>query len=394
MALDSVEGFFGIELSKKCKTAEWKGPEEVEDNTEVKLQLSHACLGVDAKEGERNVVDVTTADIYGKEVTHTIVSLQIGHTEMVALNLGFLEKSTFKLVKGNGPVHLSGAYLHALGDMSDDESDSDEESEEEDVPDLVKAAEKKETVSDEKPEQKDKAQEAKKDTTKVEPVTKKKAEPKFDSKKKPEKEEDADSDEDDDEDEDDDSEDEEGEQGLLDDEASEDDEDDDEEMNMDDDGDELDSDEDDLDDEDDESDDDLSDEDEESDEEEELVPPKAKKAKVLTNGHKDDKQKTPVKKQEQKAKQQDEKQTPNKPKTPDVTEKKGKTPKSDKKKEKDAKTPVAAPASIEEVKKKLLKSPNLPKTVEKFKNFMKSAHKVTDDGDVTGLWDWLQKNKK
>eukprot|EP00795_Rhopilema_esculentum_P015338 gene15338-6559_t len=283
MALDSVEGFFGIELSKKCKTAEWKGPEEVEDNTEVKLQLSHACLGADAKEGERNVVDVTTADIYGKEVTHTIVSLQIGHTEMVALNLGFLEKSTFKLVKGNGPVHLSGAYLHALGDMSDDESDSDEESEEEDVPDLVKAAEKKETVSDEKPEKKDKAPEAKKDTT---------------------------------------------------------------------------------------------------------------KAKVLTNGHKDDKQKTPVKKQEQKAKQQEEQKTPNNPKTPDVTDKKGKTPKSDKKKEKDAKTPVAAPASIEDVKKKLLKSPNLPKTVEKFKNFMKSAHKVTDDGDVTGLWDWLQKNKK
>jgi len=57
------------------------------------------------------------------------------------------------------------------------------------------------------------------------------------------------------------------------------------------------------------------------------------------------------------------------------------------------KTPKT-PLSVEEVKSKLLKSPNLPKTAEKFKNFMKNTHKLTDEKEVQGIWDWLQKNKK
>merc|ERR1719154_908556 len=112
-------------------------------------------------------------------------------------------------------------------------------------------------------------------------------------------------------------------------------------------------------------------------------PPKAKKSKIVMNGRgKDEKTKTPNKKAD------------NAPaKTPDA---KDKTPKSNKKGEiktpKGAKTP--ATPNLEDVKKKLLKSPNLPKTAEKFKNFMKSAHRVTEDDTLKGLWDWVQKSKK
>lgn len=362
MAQTSSEAFFGIELSGKKKEFVWNGPEETEDDVETKLQILQACLGAGAKEGERNIVDVTTTDVDGKDVTHTIVSMRLGQTEMARMDLGFVDKVTFKLVKGNGPVHFCGLLLHAYAPMSDDEDDEDT-SEEEDVPELVKASEKK-AIADEKPAKGEKKAPAKKAEVEkpVAPVKAKKG--------KQEAEIDDESDEDE----------EMGGKGLVDDEASEGSEEEDDDEEMSDEGDELDSDED----------DDLDDEDI-SEEEEEIEPPKSKKAKVVANGHKDDKAKTPGKKQTPKKVDTPKKQAESKAKPANAGEQK--TPKNEKKDGKDAKTPKSAP-NVEEVKKKLMKSPNLPKTAEKFKNFMKSAHRVTDDKEVKGIWDWLQKNKK
>jgi len=42
-----------------------------------------ACLGAAAKEGERNVVEVTADDEDGEEVTHAILSMRVGGTEQV-----------------------------------------------------------------------------------------------------------------------------------------------------------------------------------------------------------------------------------------------------------------------------------------------------------------------
>ena len=45
--------------------------------------LLQACLGASAKEGERNVVEVTVDNEEGEEVTHTLLSMRVGGTEQV-----------------------------------------------------------------------------------------------------------------------------------------------------------------------------------------------------------------------------------------------------------------------------------------------------------------------
>lgn len=42
-------------------------------------------MGATAKEGERNVVQITTENDEGEEVTHTILSLKVGLNEQVRL---------------------------------------------------------------------------------------------------------------------------------------------------------------------------------------------------------------------------------------------------------------------------------------------------------------------
>merc|ERR1712141_344463 len=356
--------------------------DETEDDVETKLQILQACLGANAKDGERNIIDVTVSDADGKEATHTILS-------MARVDLGFVEKVKFKLAKGNGPVHLCGSLLRAYSPFSDEDED---ESDDEDIPELVTP--QKKADADEKPGikgEKKQPQVGKKDVSELANKSGvKKSSIMADEAGKKSKDKKANVEEDDETSEEDD-EDEallKG-KGLLVDEASEDEEDDDD---MSDEGDELDSDEDEeLDDEDDDDLEDMSDEEEESEEEEKLEPPKAKKPKVVANGHKDDKGKSPGKKQEAKKAETPKSHPEVKGKTPKSADKK--TPKGEKKDGKDAKTPKSAP-SIDEVKTKLLKSPNLPKTAEKFKNFMKNAHKLTDEKEVQGVWEWLQKNKK
>ena len=50
--------------------------------------------------------------------------------------------------------------------------------------------------------------------------------------------------------------------------------------------------------------------------------------------------------------------------------------------------------NLNDLKKKLLASPSLPKKYEKFVNLMKNAHKVTDEKEIKTTWEFLQKNKK
>ena len=94
---DNVTFRSGVELSSKQKEARWP-VEDVEPDVQLRLELRQvfstvrlslinrtrqACLGTKAKAGERNVVEVTTENENGEEVTHTILSLTVGGMEQV-----------------------------------------------------------------------------------------------------------------------------------------------------------------------------------------------------------------------------------------------------------------------------------------------------------------------
>ncbi|EDV22761.1 uncharacterized protein TRIADDRAFT_58657 [Trichoplax adhaerens] len=49
------------------------------------------------------------------------------------------------------------------------------------------------------------------------------------------------------------------------------------------------------------------------------------------------------------------------------------------------------PMNVDEIKKKLGKSPNLPKKPEKFQNFMKHNFNVTSEEVIGNLWQWVSK---
>lgn len=127
----------------------------------------------------------------------------------------------------------------------------------------------------------------------------------------------------------------------------------------DDDDDEVDSDDDDEEEEDDVEEGEDGESEEESEEEDEPVAPVSKKRKT-------------------------EAETP-------VAVKNGK-PAAEKKVKKAPVTP--AKPNLNELKKKLLASPSLPKKYEKFANLMKNAHKITDDKEIKNTWEFLQKSKK
>merc|ERR1712228_203466 len=142
--VDTHEEFWGITLSGDKKTYTWDPTKDNEEDVEHKIQVTQACLGHKAKDGERNVVEVTTEDDNGKKVTCTVVSLRVGFIECIHLELGFTNPLKFVLKDGNGPISLCGVHLQALPlDLNDDESGSESE---EEVPQLVAPVAKKEKI--------------------------------------------------------------------------------------------------------------------------------------------------------------------------------------------------------------------------------------------------------
>merc|ERR1712168_873681 len=156
--VDTNEEFWGITLTGERKVHTWN-PVEAEEDVEHKIQVTQACLGQKAKEGERNVIEVTTEDDDGKKISCAIVSLRVGFAECMHLELGFTNPVKFMLKEGNGPISLCGVHLSALPldlDNNDMES-SDEDDEDEEVPMLVEAEKggaKVEELPDEKEEEK------------------------------------------------------------------------------------------------------------------------------------------------------------------------------------------------------------------------------------------------
>lgn len=392
MAALERQHFWGCTLAKEKPEVKWLSTSEV-DIGEVdvlnQLVLTQACLGSKAKDNVSHVVQVTTTGVSGDTITQPIVVLGSG-VRQVECRLEFSAVATFKLIEGTGPVHLSGSHVQVLSDRDFEESEG--ASEDEGIASGKQSPVKGKTKPSPSPSPGEQAPPAKRAKLELEndvsegegssddeddddePVelvpikdVKAKKKPAVETKKLPQKAA---------------SPDKKAKSNLLEKEAEEGIEESEDEMEESDDEDEDDDkkdedfDEDDSDEEegDDGEDDDESDE-EESEDDDEIA--NAILAKNKLRGHVNGK-KTPDKKRP-------DRRTPQK-KTPDT-----RTPK---------KTSVEASVNLEKtpdittVKQKLLKSPNLPKKMDKFRNFMKTNMRVTDEKVVKELWGWLQQNKK
>jgi len=412
------ECFWGCVLSKAKRECSWNA-EEDDDDSEIDinhtLRLSQACLDANVKDKDRNVVQVTTTDVKDTECTSTIVSLRLGLLEQCALGVNFNAPAKFKLVEGSGPVHLVGNYIQGVSEdllSTKDSCCEDEESEEApfnilkpkrppavstDEPKSKKAKVEEEKDEDESEEQSDEEMEVEIKAP-VSAANVKSKQPQA----KPAVKENAKISEkvDDDEAEESEEEDSEEEDESEEEESEEEDESEEEEEEEEEESDEEESD----------DDDDDEDDDSEEDEDEEivtaLVGKKGKDAskKPLTNGvaqsSKKGDSKPPAKVAPPKT---DKKQEKTPVAAPSKTDKKQEktpvaaTPKADKTQEKtpgkkSRKSP-APPKDIKAIKEQLLKMQNLPKTPEKFKNFMK-GFKVEDDSKVKELWKWVEENRK
>ncbi|XP_030841322.1 mitotic apparatus protein p62 isoform X3 [Strongylocentrotus purpuratus] len=335
------EYFWGATLSKDKKIFKWD-PEsdflddeddDEEDSISHFLFLKQAVLGVEAKDDDRNVIEVETINFDGDTVIQPLLSLRLGLNESTNLDIGLQPPVTFKLALGSGPVYLSGQ--HALDLQEDEEFGKDFEGAE-----AYEVGDEDLEDEDEGEEDEEEEETPKKGSPKR--IVKKIAAVKGRMKGKGDEL-------DEDEDEDDDEEEEEEEEiqtakgkkrpapsakgpakkmALGDD----DDEDDDEEDDEDEEG--------------------MDDEDEEEEEEDSSPAKPAKKAKGKVNG----------------------------------TAKPKGTPKSQANKgSKEKKT-----YSLEDMKQDLIKSPSKPKKEEKFKNFVKSKFHLSEGKKIQELWGWYK----
>uniref|UniRef100_A0A1X7T2G0 Nucleoplasmin core domain-containing protein n=1 Tax=Amphimedon queenslandica TaxID=400682 RepID=A0A1X7T2G0_AMPQE len=125
-----METFWGKTLSSKNKVFEFE--EEEEEGLETTIQLRGACLGYadNMNPKERNIIAVTVENEDDEEERFVIASLRLDGVEQVSLSLSIQPPAKFELIKGSGPVHLTGAMTTEMS-MSDYEDDSDDEEEQE-----------------------------------------------------------------------------------------------------------------------------------------------------------------------------------------------------------------------------------------------------------------------
>jgi len=129
------EYFWGAKLSKKEPTFKWSPQMEDEFRDEMQniLFLKRAVLGIDAVEGERNLVEVECKNMEEETEKHPILSLTLGLQDHCDVELTFkeMEEVTFTLISGTGPIHLVGQhYLETIREQDMDATDMDDEEEE------------------------------------------------------------------------------------------------------------------------------------------------------------------------------------------------------------------------------------------------------------------------
>ncbi|XP_055680179.1 nucleoplasmin-like protein [Lutzomyia longipalpis] len=151
----SNEFFYGATLKGDAPSQTWDPYPKNEENTEIlmphKLIIKQILLGYEAKEGEYNVIEVTSPTSQ-EDVKIPIAVLKVGETRSVSMEMEFPDAPiTFKLIQGSGPVHIHGHHLireaseaDIMSEMGQGEEDEDgmEEyaEEEEEVPNPAKKA--------------------------------------------------------------------------------------------------------------------------------------------------------------------------------------------------------------------------------------------------------------
>merc|ERR1712212_732481 len=110
------EEFFlwGTELSRSRDQQVLKLDEDINKDEERHLiHLKQVCLGINAVEGERNVIEIRATDFSDKEQRHPIASLTLGK-DCANLDLCLAwtknKEIKFKLVMGSGPITISGNH--------------------------------------------------------------------------------------------------------------------------------------------------------------------------------------------------------------------------------------------------------------------------------------------
>merc|ERR1711942_345860 len=109
---------WGCELTRKNSSYVLPFPSEDDaeaENQEHLLTLKSATLGIDAEEGDRNVVEIRFHDIDDKETRAVLASLTLGKLDFCRLDLKVSHLPgrdvTLKLIKGSGPVSILGNHL-------------------------------------------------------------------------------------------------------------------------------------------------------------------------------------------------------------------------------------------------------------------------------------------
>jgi len=137
------EFFYGVTLSQAGASVTWDPENKDEYPNNFKLIIKQILLGHEAKENEFNVVEVEAMSLRDP-IKIPIAVLKVGETRSVRTDLEFPEAPvTFKLIEGNGPVHihgqhLPGAVVEEIEDYGEemeeeilDEEDADEEDDDE-----------------------------------------------------------------------------------------------------------------------------------------------------------------------------------------------------------------------------------------------------------------------
>merc|ERR1712135_260661 len=121
---------WGAELSRSKDVHVLKLDEDVnEDEERHLLLLKSFCLGINAVENERNVIEIHTTDFSDKEQRHPVASLTLGKKDFANVDLCLSYSKTkeikFKLVMGSGPVTISGNHYVEYLSVPEDQDDPD-----------------------------------------------------------------------------------------------------------------------------------------------------------------------------------------------------------------------------------------------------------------------------
>jgi len=156
---------WGTELSRSKDVYVLKLDEDVNEEEERHLLLlKNFCLGINAIENERNVVEIHTTDFSDKEQRHPVASLTLGKKDFanvdLCLNFSKTKEVKFKLALGSGPVTITGNHYVEYLNVDEDEDDPDFVAEETDDETEVSTFEDPEEIDED--ELKELAEESKK----------------------------------------------------------------------------------------------------------------------------------------------------------------------------------------------------------------------------------------